>query len=83
MQFGGFFDPDKLREQIADITEKSLAPDLWDNPDAARALLQKKSALERELNEFVAMDDEYKNIAELYAIAPDDADVIDLSLIHI
>lgn len=77
MQFGGFFDPDKLREQIAEITQKSLAPDLWDDPDAARALLQKKSALERELNEFVAMDDEYKNIAELYAIAPDDADVID------
>ena len=77
MQFGGFFDPDKLREQIAEITQKSLAPDLWDDPDAARALLQKKSALERELNEFVAMDDEYKNITELYAIAPDDADVID------
>ena len=77
MQFGGFFDPDKLREQIAEITQKSLAPDLWDDPDAARALLQKKSALERELNEFVAMDDEYKNITELYAISPDDADVID------
>lgn len=77
MQFGGFFDPDKLREQIAEITQKSLAPDLWNDPDAARALLQKKSALERELNEFVAMDDEYKNITELYAIAPDDADVID------
>lgn len=53
-----------------------MAPDLWDDPDAARALLQKKSAMERELNEFVAMDDEYKNITELYAIAPDDADVI-------
>lgn len=76
MQFGGFFDPDKLREQIAAFTEKSLAPNLWDDPDAARALLQKKSALERELKEFVAMDDEYKNITELYAIAPDDADVI-------
>ncbi|MBO4700792.1 MAG: peptide chain release factor 2 [Alphaproteobacteria bacterium] len=73
---GGFFDPDKLREQIAELTQKSLAPDLWNNPDAARALLQKKSALERELNEFSAMDEEYKNLKELYAIAPDDADVI-------
>ena len=53
-----------------------MAPDLWNNPDAARALLQKKSALERELNEFSAMDEEYKNLKELYAIAPDDADVI-------
>ena len=48
-------------------------PDLWDDPDAARALLQKKSALERELNDFVAMNDEYNNLNELYAIAPDDA----------
>lgn len=53
-----------------------MAPDLWDDPDAARALLQKKSALERELNDFVAMNDEYNNLNELYAIAPDDADVI-------
>ncbi len=76
MQFGGFFDPDKLREQIAALSEQSLAPDLWDDPDSARALLQKKSALERELNDFIAMDDGYKNLAELYAIAPDDAEVV-------
>ena len=50
--FGGFFDPDKLQEQIAELSEQSLTPDLWNDPDAARAILQKKSALERELNEF-------------------------------
>ena len=49
---------------------------MWNDPDAARALLQKKSALERELAEFVAMDNEYKNLVELYAIAPEDDDVV-------
>ena len=77
MQFGGSFDPDALREKINELTEKSLAPDLWNNPDDARAIMQKKSALERELSEFTAMWDEYQNLTELYAIAPDDADVID------
>ena len=42
----------------------------------ARELMQKKSATEKSLNDFTAMDDEYKNLAELYEMAPDDADVV-------
>ena len=76
MQFGGFFDPDKLRERIAEISEQSVAPDLWDNPENARMVMQRKSALERELNQFNAMNDEYENLAELYSMAPDDAEII-------
>ena len=76
MQFGGFFDPDKLRERIAEISEQSVAPDLWDNPENARMVMQRKSALERELNQFNAMNDEYENLAELYSMAPDDTEII-------
>ena len=76
MQFGGFFDPDKLRERIAEISEQSVAPDLWDNPENARMVMQRKSTLERELNQFNAMNDEYENLAELYSMAPDDAEII-------
>lgn len=50
---------------------------MWDNPDDARALLQRKSALEREFNDFVAMENEYKNLKELYDVAPEDTEVID------
>ena len=38
--------------------------------------MQKKSALERDLKQIEEMDAEYENLRELYAIAPDDADVI-------
>ena len=76
MQFGGFFDPDKLQERIAELSQQSLQPDLWNNPDNARMIMQRKSALARELAEFNAMNDEYNNLRELYAIAPDDMDVI-------
>lgn len=76
MQFGGFFDPDKLQERIAEITQQSLAPDLWNNPDNARAVMQRKSAMERELKEFNSMNDEYNNLNELYSLAPDDKDII-------
>jgi peptide chain release factor 2 len=77
MLFGGFFDPIKLQEQIAELAQQASAQDLWNNPDEARAVLRHKAALERELSEFNAMDSEYKNLTELYALAPDDAEVAD------
>ena len=49
---------------------------MWANPDSARALLQKKSGLEKSLNGLRELESEYKNLAELYEIAPDDADVL-------
>ncbi len=51
-------------------------PNLWDNPDAARALLQKKSAREKSLDELNTMMTEYSNLCDLYELAPDDTDVI-------
>ena len=44
---GGFFDPENLQNQIEELNDMVNAPDLWDNPDNARALLQKKSGLEK------------------------------------
>ena len=52
------------------------APDLWDNPDNARVVLQKKAGLEKTLNELLGMESEYKNLSELYEIASDDPDVL-------
>ena len=51
-------------------------PNLWDNPDAARALLQKKSSCEKSVNDLRAMESEYENLRDLYEMAPDDPDVI-------
>ena len=73
---GGFFDPDKLQSQIDELNIQVNDAGLWDNPDNARIVLQKKSGLEKTLNELNAMQDEYHNLVELYEIAPDDTDVI-------
>lgn len=73
---GGFFDPEKLQSEIDDLTCQTNDSALWDNPDNARALLQKKSRLEKSLGELRALESEYENLTELYKIAPDDADVI-------
>ena len=72
---GGFFDPDKIQSEINKLTEISNAPDLWDNPDYARGILQKKSGLEKQLAELNRLETEYKNLAELYELSPEDADI--------
>lgn len=38
--------------------------------------MRQKTALERELSDFESMESEYNNLRELYAMAPDDTDVI-------
>ena len=48
---------------------------MWNDPDAARQLLQKKSSLEKTLADFVALEADYKNLVDLYQMAPDDPDV--------
>ena len=73
---GGFFDPEKLKSQINELDVQVNDPNLWDNPDNARAILQKKSGLEKTLNELLHLEAEYTNLKELYEIAPDDPDVI-------
>ena len=50
---------------------------MWNNPDNARVILQKKSALEKQLSELNHLESEYANLSELFQIAPDDTDVID------
>ncbi len=65
-----------MESEIAKLTETTNDANLWNDPDNARAVLQKKSALEKSLSELRELESEYKNLHELYAIAPDDADVI-------
>ena len=72
---GGFFDPIKLQTEIDKLAEISNQSDLWDNPEYARGILQKKSNLEKQLNELQHLEQEYKNLTELYANFPEDEDV--------
>ena len=73
---GGFFDLDAISAKIEVLTEQANNPDLWSNPEEARCILQKKSALEKSVNDFQQMQSDYETLLELHKIAPDDTDVI-------
>jgi len=76
MPSGGFFDPDRMKSELAAITADANDPAIWDNPDRAREILKKKSGLDKTLADFDALESEYSNLADLYALAPNDPDVI-------
>ena len=73
---GGFFDPEKLQSQIDELNIQANDPALWDNPDNARVVLQKKSSLEKILNDLNTMQSDYDSLVELYEIDPDDPDIV-------
>ncbi|WP_371173895.1 peptide chain release factor 2 [Buchananella felis] len=72
-------DPDALRAQIAELSEKAAAPDLWDDAAAAQAVTSKlshaQSELER-LNDLAAQIDDVEAMVELAEEAGGDADVL-------
>ena len=49
---------------------------MWENAEKAKSLLQKKANLEKSLNEFKQLEFEYKNLYDLYEIAPEDPEII-------
>ncbi|MCL2737702.1 MAG: peptide chain release factor 2 [Alphaproteobacteria bacterium] len=72
---GGFFDLSKLNADLTAVTEESNNPDIWNDPDAARIVMQKKASLEKTIQDFAALEAEYKNLSELFEMAPEDPEV--------
>ena len=73
---GGFFDLGKLKSDLAVATDESNNPDLWNNPDNARTVMQRKSALEKTIGDFESLETDYKNAVEFYNEFPDDETVL-------
>ncbi|MBQ6011639.1 MAG: peptide chain release factor 2 [Alphaproteobacteria bacterium] len=65
-----------MQSEINKLNDISNAPDLWNNPEYALGVLQKKSNMEKQLSEFNHLEQEYKNLVELYELSPDDKDVL-------
>ena len=49
---------------------------MWSNPDEAKKLLQKKSALEKSLHDLEKLESDYTTLSELYEMDSDDQEVL-------
>lgn len=70
-----FQNPEKMRADLDKLNEQAADENLWNDANAARKLLQKKSSLEKSLADFESLETDFKNLNELYKMAPDDPDV--------
>jgi len=61
---------------LAAVAEESNNPDLWNNPENARAVMQHKAALEKTIGDFESLETDYKNALEFYNEFPDDETVL-------
>lgn len=62
-----------LKASIADLTEKSAAPDLWDDPDAAQAVTSKLSHVQSKLERIEKMGERVEDAETLYEMAVEES----------
>ncbi|GAA3208342.1 peptide chain release factor 2 [Oerskovia jenensis] len=65
-------DPDGLRVQIAELSDKASAPDLWDDPDAAQKVTTALSQTQSELDRITKMGDRIDDLETLVEMATED-----------
>ena len=63
-----------LKATIADLTEKSAAPDLWDNPDEAQVVTSRLSHAQSELERVEKMGARLDDVETLYEMAQEEAE---------
>ncbi|WP_216395470.1 peptide chain release factor 2 [Arcanobacterium phocae] len=67
-------DVSALKAQIADLTEKSGAPDLWDDPEQAQAVTSKLSHAQSELDRVARMRERIADLGTLYEMALEESE---------
>lgn len=70
----GVSDPEKLRAEIADLSQAASAPDLWDDQDNAQAVTSKLSAAQSELERLTTMGQRIEDLETLVEMATEDGE---------
>lgn len=70
--FGGGFDlPDK-RQELENLKKRAAAPDLWNDPDSARQVMQRLSSLQEEIDYWTDLRQRTQDAQELLALDDDE-----------
>jgi peptide chain release factor 2 len=69
---GVFFDAPAAHDQLAAFEDKVSAPDFWDDPAKAQAVLQERKILEERVNAGTALDSRTNDIDTYFSLAQEE-----------
>lgn len=72
---GAIFDLDGIRAQVVELEARMSAPDFWDNPDEARALMNKINPLKKHLDAYCKMEARLDDLDVLIELGEDDVEM--------
>ncbi|SFA73306.1 peptide chain release factor 2 [Nocardioides alpinus] len=76
---GSVLNIDRMRGEIADLSEQVAAPDLWDDVDSATRITGRLSALQGELDRFTGLESRIEDLGLMVEMAQDEGDADSLA----
>jgi peptide chain release factor 2 len=70
--YGGVFDLPARIQEVETLEKRAAAPDLWNNPDAARQLMQRLSALQADISYWSKLRQEIHDARELESLGDEE-----------
>ncbi len=71
---GSVLNIDRMRGEIADLSEQVAAPDLWDDVESATRITGRLSALQGELDRFTGLESRIEDLGLMVEMAQDEGD---------
>ena len=72
------FDPERLKDRLAELEAKMAAPGFWDDPEDAAKLSAEHARLGKRFERYDSLQSEVADLQELLELASEDADLIEL-----
>ena len=76
---GSVLNIDRMRTEIADLSEQVAAPDLWDDVDSATRITGRLSALQGELDRYTGLESRIEDLGLMVEMAQDEGDADSLA----
>ncbi|GAA1446484.1 peptide chain release factor 2 [Mycobacterium cookii] len=76
---GSVLNIDRMRGEIADLSEQVAAPDLWDDVESATRITGRLSALQGELDRFTGLESRIEDLSLMVEMAQDEGDADSLA----
>lgn len=72
--YGGIFDWDKANARLKELNALAEAPDLWNDPEKARAVMRERQQLEDSINAYSELETSLNDSIDLIALGEEEGD---------